>query len=194
MFFVRSIAGLVTGILLSGCAVRPVAPPLPQTLAPCDTCVPGIINFARVAPALWRGAQPDREGFRALADAGVTTIINLRIGDENSDAPLLEGTGLRYIQIPMKAWQPDRRNLLRFLREVDRVQREGGVAFVHCQQGRDRTGYSVAAYRMTMEGWTAGQAIEEMFRFRFNTLWRGNPGFLLRLDANALRAEVAGTR
>jgi tyrosine-protein phosphatase SIW14 len=178
-------------LLAGGCATRPDSLPHPAALQPCDHCLPGVLNFAKVSPVLWRGAQPTRDGFRELEKAGVTTVINLRIGEGNSDEPLLTGTGLRYVQIPMKAWHPDAANLKLFLQEVDHVRRQGqGAVFVHCQQGRDRTGYSVAAYRMVMEGWSADQAIAEMFDFRFNRIWRGNPGFLRKLDVDTLKSSV----
>lgn len=184
----RLTAALLCVLFLSGCVSPPVSPPHPAARLPCDDCMPGVLNFTRVSPALWRGAQPTREGFQSLAKAGVTTVINLRIGDDNSDLPLLTGTGLRYLQIPMKAWRPDADKIRLFLQEVEQVRQQGGGAvFVHCQQGRDRTGYSVAAYRMIMEGWTAEQAIREMFDFRFNRIWFGNPGFLRDLDATSLK-------
>jgi len=174
---------LVLALLyVAGCAVRPVNAPHQNTLKPCDDCLPGIVNFARVAPSLWRGAQPDRDGFRALEAAGVTMVINLRTGEDHRDDPLLEGTGLRAVQIPMKPWRPDQTQVRRFLETVDAERRRGGRVFVHCQQGRDRTGYAVAAYRMAAEGWTAEEAILEMFDFRFNTIWRNNPDFLRRLE------------
>lgn len=187
----RDIGLTLAALTAAGCATAPPPLPRPAVTHPCDTCLPGVINFAKVSPALWRGAQPSREGFQALEKAGVTTVINLRIGEDNSDEPLLAGTGLRYIQIPMKAWSPDAGQLKQFLQEVENVRRQGhGAVFVHCQQGRDRTGYSVAAYRMVMEGWTADQAIAEMFDFRFNRIWRANPGFLRKLDTATLKPSA----
>jgi hypothetical protein len=44
---------------------------------------------------------------------------------------------------------------------------------------------------MVMQGWTADQAIDEMFSFRFNRIWRGNPGFLRQLDVPSLRPGAA---
>lgn len=161
-------------------------------LQPCDDCLPGIVNFARVTPWLWRGAQPNAEGFQALAKAGVRTVINLRMGSDNNDEPLLAGTGLRAIQIPMKAWSPSTSSLAQFLRELDKIRHDPSLApvFVHCQQGRDRTGYSMATYRMAMEGWSAEDALQEMTNFRFNEIWVGNRSFLRHLDVPALRQQA----
>lgn len=156
---------------------------------PCDTCLPGIVNFAKLDGSLWRGGQPSAEGFRALEAAGAKTVVSLR--HDHDDLPLLKGTRLRYLRIPSRAWDPEEAQLLRFLKVVqDPANRP---VFVHCQQGRDRTGYTVAAYRMVLQGWSAEEALAEMRRFRFNRIWIGNPGFLKRLDAGALRQRLETT-
>lgn len=179
-------------LLLTGCATRPPLPATRPLAQPCDDCLAGVTNFAQVSPVLWRGSQPTREGFRSLAAAGVKTVISFRLGADNSDEPLLAGTGLRYIQIPMKAWHPDENTLRQFLAVVAEASQDPHQypIYVHCQQGRDRTGYSVASYRMVMQGWSANDAIQEMFNFRFNRLWRNNPRFLQQLNVEALQQSL----
>ena len=61
--------------------------------------------------------------------------------------------------------------------------------YVHCAAGKDRTGYAVATYRIVEQGWDADSAIEEMFDFRYNPIWFGNPAFLRHVAEQ--RAEVA---
>jgi len=149
----------------------------PPPAGPCDDCVPGVGNFGRVDAALWRGAQPTAEGFRKLEALGVRTVVNLRHGHD--DRPLLAGTGLAYVNIPCRAWRPRKDQMDAFLKIVRDPARQ--PVYVHCAQGRDRTGYMVAAYRMD-QGWSAEAAIQEMKRFRFNRVWLGNPGFLRRME------------
>jgi tyrosine-protein phosphatase SIW14 len=60
--------------------------------------------------------------------------------------------------------------------------------FVHCAAGSDRTGYSVATYRIVTEGWAADDAIYEMFEFRYHPWWFRNPSFLRDIENN--RKEV----
>jgi protein tyrosine/serine phosphatase len=62
--------------------------------------------------------------------------------------------------------------------------------YIHCAQGRDRTGYNAAAYRMVVQGWSAAEALEEMNAFHFNRIWVGNPGFMERLDVEALKGKL----
>ncbi|MGH9861053.1 MAG: protein-tyrosine phosphatase family protein [Candidatus Acidiferrales bacterium] len=42
---------------------------------------------------------------------------------------------------------------------------------VHCRRGAERTGVMIATYRMTKQGWTAEQALEEMEAFKFRGFW-----------------------
>lgn len=177
-------------LLVTGCATRPATPPTRSGPAPCDTCIEGVSNFSKVSPLLWRGAQPTEAGFRNLEAAGAKTIISLR--EHHDDLPLLEETNLNYLRIPMDAWDPEEAELVLFLTQLERILKDPDSApvFVHCAEGKDRTGYSIAAYRMLFENWTADDAIHEMFDFRFNTVWFRNPGFLKRLDIERVRKRM----
>jgi hypothetical protein len=107
---------------------------------------------------------------------------------DHDDAPLIHGTRLRYLRIPSLAFHPTEANIARFLRVVQDPANQ--PVFVHCAQGRDRTGYNVAAYRMVVEAWSPEEALGEMKAFHFNAIWVGNPSWLRRLDASALKAKV----
>ncbi len=146
------------------------------------------MNFAKISPELWRGAQPTDEGFRNLERAGVRTILSLR--EHHDDLSLLGGTKLKYLRIPMHAWDPEEAQVVLLLKVFERVLKDpdSRPVFVHCEEGKDRTGYSVAAYRMVFEGWSPNDAIHEMFDFRFNAIWFRNPTFLRRLDVERVRA------
>ena len=187
-----TLRAVVIGILLFGEVCAQAPPPLsgspakPLRLTPCDDCVPGVINFARVDQTLWRGSQPSAEGFRNLSKLGVRTIVSFR--HDHDDLPLLRGTQLKYLRIPSRAYRPGNENLARFLRLIQ--DPANGPVFIHCAQGRDRTGYNAAAYRMVLQGWSAEDAITEMKTFHFNKVWVGNPGFLRKLDVEELRRRA----
>jgi len=181
--FVRALLVL---IFAYGCASRPSSPPSRTWAQPCDDCVPGVGNFTKVSPALWRGAQPTAEGFRGLEAAGTKTIVSLR--DHHDDYDLLAGTKLKYVRIPAHPWDPEEAELVLFLKIVE--NRDNWPVFVHCAEGRDRTGYSVATYRMVVENWSVDDALHEMFDFRFNTVWFRNPAFLRQLDVTRMRELV----
>lgn len=181
----------ITGILAGGCATRPTTPPTRTWDQPCDDCIPGVTNFQKVTDKLWRGAQPDPNDpdiFRKLEIQGVKTVINLR--HNHDDFPKLQGTNIRYLWIPMRAWNPRQEELVLFLSALRRAFADPNrwPVFVHCAEGEDRTGYAIATYRISEEHWDANNAIHEMFDFRYNPIWFGNPGFLR--DLSNKREEI----
>jgi tyrosine-protein phosphatase SIW14 len=183
---------LAMSLAIAGCATRPTAPTTHTWSAPCDDCLPGVVNFARVTDRLWRGSQPDirdPEVFRKLAQAGVKTVINLR--HDHDDFPDLQRTDIAYVRIPMRAWHPQEEELVLFLAAVRRALADPSRSpvFVHCAEGKDRTGYAIAMYRIVEQRWDADSAIEEMFDYRYNPVWFGNPSFLRRMAER--RADIA---
>jgi protein tyrosine/serine phosphatase len=59
--------------------------------------------------------------------------------------------------------QPSEAQIKRALQIIDAS--ENAPVFIHCQRGSDRTGVIVAVYRMSRDGWTADQALDEANRF-----------------------------
>lgn len=124
-----------------------------------------IDNFAEVAPGIFRGAQPDAEGFRALKGLGICTIVNLRgKHDDTHDAGPL---GMSVVEIPMSAKltiePPTETEVREFLDAVLDPAKQ--PVFVHCAGGRDRTGTMCALYRIEVDGWTPEKAYDEMKSF-----------------------------
>ncbi len=151
---------------------------------------PGLPNLHRVSGGLYRGGQPDAEGMGALEAMGVKTVVSLR--SFHSDAELLEGTGLAYEQITMKAYHPEYHEAVRFLRIV--TDPEAGPVFVHCRHGADRTGAMCALYRVVVQGWPPENAVQEMVEggFGFHRIWRGTlEEFVRSIDVERLARDVS---
>jgi len=192
----RTLQGLILTLAWAGGVHGQMAPGLgaekgvtqpDQALAkPCDDCVPGVENFAKISPALWRGAQPTAEGFQNLEKQGLRTVVSFR--HDHDDLPLLKGTKLNYLRIPSFAFHPTQANLVTFLKVME--DPANWPVYIHCAQGRDRTGYNAVAYRMAVQGWGAEDALREMHLFHFNKIWVGNPGFLRKLDPAQLQERV----
>jgi protein tyrosine phosphatase (PTP) superfamily phosphohydrolase (DUF442 family) len=148
---------------------------------------PGLTNFFRVSPTLFRGAQPTREGLDELRRLGVKTVVSLRAfhGERESVA----AAGLAYERISFKVWHPEDEDLRRFLVIVTDPARQ--PVFVHCLRGADRTGTAVAAYRICAQGWSREDAIDEMANggFEFNPRFRNLVDYLRSFDASALSAS-----
>ncbi len=164
----------------------PAASATPTT-ALTPTKIPGVANFAKVSDDLYRGAQPTRDGFLELKELGIRTVVNLR--SLHSDTRMLKGSGLRYIEIPTLAWEPNDEVVAEFLKVLQ--NKENLPVFVHCQHGADRTGFAVASYRIVVQGWKSEDAKSELYRFDFHTVWGMIPKYIDGLDANAMRAKVS---
>ena len=171
-------AGCAALILAAGCSVshsdRPVDP---RT---------GILNFAKVSDALYRGGQPDAQGFAELKKMGVKTVVSLRTFDV--DASRLKGLGLKYLHVSFKAPHPEDEDVIAFLQAVSDPANH--PVFVHCRRGTDRTGMMVAVYRMVVKGWSREQALAEMRRMGFNEVWDAISDYIEELDVASLRKRL----
>jgi tyrosine-protein phosphatase SIW14 len=125
----------------------------------------GIGNFGEVTPTLFRGGQPNHEGFRALAKLGIDIVVDTRGNRSSSEGKEVRRRGMQYVAIPWHCPMPRDEVFARFLKLLQ--ENPNKRVFVHCRLGDDRTGMMVAAYRMAAEGWTASQAMREMRQFGF---------------------------
>ncbi|MGE3857940.1 MAG: tyrosine-protein phosphatase [Dehalococcoidia bacterium] len=138
--------------------------PLAETVRAFDDVpeVP-IKRFIRLDADLYRGGQPDAEGFRYLHALGVDTIVSLR--NDDSERALVESLGMRWVHIPVTfrpfGWGDDlsQDDVERFLAVVD--DPANGTVFLHCQRGADRTGTFAGLYRVLRQGWTLDRAYGE---------------------------------
>jgi protein tyrosine/serine phosphatase len=151
----------------------------------------GLPNLHQVTPILYRGAQPTAAGMRQLKAMRVKTVVNLR--SFNSDREELGDTGLAYERIYMKAWHPEREDIIRFLGIV--TDKSRAPFFVHCQHGADRTGLMCAIYRVAIEGRTKEEAIKEMTEggFGHHTIWTNLVQFIKDLDIDAIKRQAGIT-
>jgi tyrosine-protein phosphatase SIW14 len=123
--------------------------------------VDGVANFHEVDPNVYRGAQPSLEGFRSLAALGVKTIVDLR-GDDRlpEEQKEVEDLGLRYISVPMSGLTaPTDEQIANILAVFDAA--DTAPVFVHCREGKDRTGTVVACYRISHDHWANDKALAE---------------------------------
>jgi tyrosine-protein phosphatase SIW14 len=146
----------------------PAPAPAPAREAARKLSLDGVPNFAEVTPALYRGAQPSKQGFDALAKMGVGVVIDLRAGSRDGERDQVTKLGLQYISIPWYCGHPDDSTVALFLSALR--QNSGKKIFVHCKLGSDRTGMMIAAYRIAEQGWDAEEARKEMQAFGFSSI------------------------
>jgi protein-tyrosine phosphatase len=139
------LAGFVL-FLVVGNAVMLSIHGLARQSADVDVLAPtGIRNFRQVNDHLWRGAAPSTQGYRSLAAAGVTTIVDLRAEEDlHVDEAMLAKLGVTRVHLPIRDGQaPPAERVRQFL---DAVKDSPGRVYVHCGAGVGRTGSMVAAY------------------------------------------------
>lgn len=129
--------------------------------------VQGIPKFGEVSPQLLRGGQPSSEGLELLAKMGVGIIVNLRPGEHPEEEAQANKLGMRYVAIPWHCYHPNDAAMAAFLTLLH--ENPDKKIFVHCELGTDRTGMSVAAYRISAQGWSAEEAMKEMQAFGFSS-------------------------
>ena len=139
--------------------------------------LPGLTNVGRVANGIFRGAQPEPEGYTTLKAMGVRTVINLRTRHGEREA--VEAAGMRYVEIPMSFWKDVDPAVVRMALSVmtDPVNQP---VFVHCSRGKDRMEVVAAVYRMEVDGWSEAEAEAEMEAFGFHEFWSQYKEFVRR--------------
>lgn len=175
--------------------------PLAAVIALITGCAPatvglqktGIDNVAVVDDGpggLYRGAQPSREGIKTLHDElHVKTVIDLRDDAVSWEADAVKQQGMVYCRIASDAAVVDPEKIHKFL---DTLRSAARPVFIHCRQGRDRTGMELAIYRIVDQGWTRERAIDELYAHGFNHFWFPNIDHYLRtFDPNQFKRSGA---
>ena len=129
--------------LLSGCAYA-------GYLKDPFTDIPA---FAQVTDRIYRGGYPKPEGYARLKALGVKTIINLSDDEKYAaqEKEIAKEQGCEVVSIPLGVYTwPEYAKVLKFLETVLSPKAQPG--FVHCSNGRDRTGAMIAVYRTIVEG------------------------------------------
>lgn len=120
----------------------------------------GFQSYA-VTPKVLLAAQPQPEDWARLAEAGYTTVINLRSDPERSavEQRNAEAAGLRYFHRPWPAYQLEREHIdeLAALLEDPSI---GRVVF-HCRSAT-RVGLMWMLYRQIYYGWSREQVEAEL--------------------------------
>ncbi|NMB74179.1 MAG: dual specificity protein phosphatase family protein [Myxococcales bacterium] len=149
----------------------------------------GLSNFYKVSDALYRGAQPDKQGMKTLEKLGIRTVVNLR--SMHSDRKKLNGTNLRYMHIPINTFDIKEEHVVAFLKVM--ADPANHPVFLHCQHGADRTGMMTAFYRIMFQGWSREEAMQEMLEggYGFHSIWKNIVSFLRKADLDRIR-ERAG--
>jgi tyrosine-protein phosphatase SIW14 len=139
-----------------------------------------IHNFGQVNDHIYRGAEPMLVGLQELGAMGVKLIIDLREtgGATDFEKQQAEKLGMKYLNIPLPPLaapsHADIEHLLGLLcrNDSDRI-------FVHCRRGKDRTGTTIACYRIQHDGWDNAKALTEAKSYGMSSLERAMRSYII---------------
>jgi tyrosine-protein phosphatase SIW14 len=148
-------------------------------------------NFYLVKTGIYRGGHPDAGGLQYLKNLGITTIIDLEIGDFIEATPWsiaeeiagATALGINDIREPMSAFELAVSSS--FDDEINRIlailaDPSQKPVYVHCAHGQDRTGLVIGLERVFNEGWTPAAAWNEMLSYGFHEEFLGLDGYFFR--------------
>lgn len=168
--------GSLWSCVLAGCTHDTTERPVEITTLPAPTSVhtppqkpididpTNLPNLGLVTRDVWRGGQPSDVGLLTLAQAGVKTVIDLREEGPAETVP----AGVRLVRLPVSAWHADNVDPVVLLHAI---MDNPKPVFIHCREGRDRTGLAVAIYRLST-GMSAAEACRELRNFHVNVWWQ----------------------
>lgn len=149
---IRLFALAALALLLAACAGHATRALPAMTATPAGTAV------KQPAPQLYVAGQPGEADWRAFADAGVGTVINLRTVGEmkgRDERAEVVAAGMRYVELPIDGAAAVTPENARRLGELLRDAR--GPVLVHCASG-NRVGGLLALLKAG-EGMPAEQAL-----------------------------------
>lgn len=151
---------LGTALALAGCAGLPDAAQDAPASAPALTATPSGVALAQPRPGLYVAGQPAAGDWRALADAGVRTVINLRTAGElegRDERAEVEAAGLRYVEIPVAGASGITAENAAALNAA--LQAGGESVLLHCASGNRAGG--LLAVALQQQGVPADQALQQ---------------------------------
>ncbi len=150
---------LISTLSITGCMTHPS---LDQEQRPkhWGTVLANTHNFYQISPDVFRSEQPSAELIPLLKQYQIGTVINLRT--RNEDAKVLQQQSLNLVHIPIQTWAINREDLLQAMRAIHTAKQQNQKVLVHCYHGSDRTGATIAMYRIIFENWSIEDATKEM--------------------------------
>ena len=164
-------AALLSSSLLStGCMTTPTLP-VDQRPAEWGQQIQKASNFYKISDVVYRSEQPSAELIPELKQQNIDIIVNLRSRDK--DKTTLQGQPFELVHVPIHTWAIDRNDLLQVMKTIQAAKQQNKKVLIHCYHGSDRTGASVAMYRIIFESWSTEDALKEMKHggYGFHPIW-----------------------
>ncbi|MBT8065711.1 MAG: protein tyrosine phosphatase family protein, partial [Gammaproteobacteria bacterium] len=117
------------------------------------------MNFLRISPDLATGGHFTDEGVAALAEQGVSLVIDLRDRPPEGQEERLAAAGIRWVNVPVVWKAPQRDDFEAFSRHMS--ENEGENILVQCQANY-RASAMTYLYRVTQAGVPEAEARRDL--------------------------------
>ncbi|MCM8774368.1 MAG: tyrosine-protein phosphatase [Candidatus Omnitrophica bacterium] len=127
-----------------------------------------IPNFSKVNDYIYRGGYPKNKGYIYLKSLGIKTIVNFSGKNKRFfyEQKIVHDYGFNLVHIPLSIYsEPEDEKVIKFLKILLNPKLQ--PVFVHCTNGRDRTGVMIAVYRVVGEGKGVKESYKEALRYGF---------------------------
>lgn len=145
-------------------------------------------NLHQMTPTLYRSALPDSSALPVLQQLKIGTVINFL---PESDAPWLQTSDIKQVQLTYRTNHVDDSDVLAALRAIQQAEVNGPV-LMHCKHGSDRTGLMAAMYRVVVQGWSKEDALNEMTLGGFGSSngFKDGVRYMMKADIAKLRTAL----
>lgn len=179
---------IVLAFSTMACTSRSLKGPRPESWATKVTEKP-FHNLHKVSDSIYRSEKPDNAGFHFFQEKQMASVLDLR--RQHKDLIAVEGSSYKgkLYSVPMKASKMSDKDIIEALRILKTAPKP---IVVHCAHGSDRTGVTIAMYRIIFQNWNKDEAIEEMKRGGYNYHWfyPGLITYIQNADINHIKEQV----
>ncbi len=132
-----------------------------------------IVRFKQVDETLYRGARPNLEQLFDLKNLGISRIIDFSVEPTRiegfSEAATSKNIGIKYFQIPLVSWEnPTDKQVEEFFDIIKSAKEKNEMVYIHCLEGKDRTGLFTELYKIKYGLSDAQTSINNLIKGRYN--------------------------
>lgn len=169
--FNRLCTVILCSLSLNACMKHPSLAPELRPM-PWGTLLSATHNFYQISPDVFRSEQPSSDLVPLLKQHGISTVINLRARDH--DTVILKHQGFDVVHIPIHTWAMNKQDMLKTMQAIQYAKQNNEKILIHCYHGSDRTGATIAMYRIIFEDWSIEDATKEMKQggYGFHVIWK----------------------
>ncbi len=140
-------------------------------------------RFKKITEGLYRGSAPSVNEVRHLHNyIGINKIVSLDRETGEAIDHICHQLGIEHVMMPLNGRKEPLQRLLD--QDLYSLLMDGGPTFIHCAEGKDRTGLVSAMFKCKYMGWTYQEAMDEAVSLDFG---KGVNPFIVGLYSNVLK-------